>query len=481
MALYGKDPIPDNLADLFGDQDFGLFGSSSSGSSRLPYSTSISRGVSSAATGSKSWAPQQNALERGARSLPRPKRRRKKRKPEVSLYPSLSAIEDCIPDTAALDFGASTSADAKSSSSSVSDSSSCCSSISDSSSCSSSQASSCTSGSTSLLRHPSKTHSRKGHDDDDPLDSLMAPSRASTKAPQAPSRHYPSKSSSLSIASFRSTNHSVGSSSSGGSRELERDFKRISLTSNKRRPMSRGGSVDSQEAKVVPEAPTISNTKAKDGLYVSRGDWRSSSGSSQDSEKTSKYYPSKDEVLYKKKSDCSSQSSSEKSYKSYPPYTPSEGISGTGSDEKTYYKSYSKSGNKGPSTFGSLIRSVHDDYQDDAQEQPLPREEPTTPAGAEKRAQHLEIEPGLLLPLRGAEETVKSIKAGFVESVYCQACDNELLCIADATFCVCPDCKCVSSVSGAVSSLAETTEAHKLYPGGSVGLGFRRNHCLAVS
>ena len=473
MALYGRDPIPDNLADLFSDSDFGLL-ASNSGSPHLPYSKcTSSRGVSG--------APQHNALERGARSLPRPKRRRKQRKPEVSLYPSLSAIEDCIPDTEALDFGVSTSADSESSKiNTSSSSSSCSSSISDSSSCCSSQASSCTSGTTSLLRHPSKSYSRKGHDGDDPLDSLMAPSR-SGRAPQAPSRHYSSKSSALSIA-----NHSVGSSSSGGSRELERDFKRISLTSNKRKPASRCGSVDTEEGKglLVPEAPTSNNEKAakEDGHYIARGgDWRSSSSSSQESEKTSKYYPSKDDALYKK-NDWSSQGS-DKSYKSYPPYAPSDarnGISGTGSEEKDYYKRYSKSGNKGPSTFGSLIRSVRDDYMDDAQEQPLPGEE-LTPASVDKRGQHLEIEPGLLLPLRGADETVTSIKAGFVESVYCQACDNELLCIADATFCVCPDCKCISAVSGAVSSLAANTDTHKLYPEGSVGLGFRRNHRRAVS
>lgn len=86
---------------------------------------------------------------------------------------------------------------------------------------------------------------------------------------------------------------------------------------------------------------------------------------------------------------------------------------------------------------------------------------------AEKRAQELEIEPGLFLPLRGSDETLQAIKTGFVEEIFCQSCDIELICIADASYCVCPDCKCVSPVDGIACAIKSNKSA------GSVGLGLR--------
>ena len=209
MSLSGRDPFPDvDLSNLFGDQDFGLFGSGSGGS-RLPYTTNNNN---KGHINSHRRMPQHNALELGARRLPRPRRRRKKRKPEESLYPSLSAIEGCVPDTAALDFGVSTSyfpsvskIDTDFPPSFNSDTSSC-------SSSSSSQASSCSSPS-GLRRHPSKSYY-----DDEALGPLVAPRRSVNRGLQDPSSRYSSKSSALSVGSF--ANRSVCSSSSAGSRHV---------------------------------------------------------------------------------------------------------------------------------------------------------------------------------------------------------------------------------------------------------------------
>ena len=394
MALYGREI--DDLADLFGG-----------GSSYLPSSSRLPH----------------NELESRARSLPRPKRRRKKREAEAPLYPSLAAIEDCVPEPF-FNFGDSSSG--------------------------------------SL--HPVKAKNRQ---DDEPLDALMGtPSRpSSSRTPSQPpqaaaaaaSTQPRSSTSSLLLPSRSDHSSSLGScdrSSSDGSQELLRDFRRISLTTNKRKPISHGSSLgdgdgdgrsESYSALPAYEDPHVDSfphSPPRSSLFDSskRGGsddrQRSASSNRKYYHQRTKDYDSAKDALYKE-------------------------------DPKKTYKSYGRTGGS-LSRLGSLLNSVNADY-----DTPLTMEECLT-ANLEKRARHLEIEPGLLLPLRGAEETVKAIKSGFVEKVSCQACENELYCIADATFCVCPDCKCVFAVSGA--TLFDTSKTHKLYPGGSVGLGFRTNH-----
>ena len=56
----------------------------------------------------------------------------------------------------------------------------------------------------------------------------------------------------------------------------------------------------------------------------------------------------------------------------------------------------------------------------------------------------IEIEPGVFAELRGAEETTHAVAVGQVVDCSCILCSLPLLCIRDAEFVLCPDCKVVS-------------------------------------
>jgi len=56
----------------------------------------------------------------------------------------------------------------------------------------------------------------------------------------------------------------------------------------------------------------------------------------------------------------------------------------------------------------------------------------------------IEIEPGFFAELRGAEETTHAVAVGQVVDCSCILCSLPLLCIRDAEFVLCPDCKVVS-------------------------------------
>jgi len=56
----------------------------------------------------------------------------------------------------------------------------------------------------------------------------------------------------------------------------------------------------------------------------------------------------------------------------------------------------------------------------------------------------IEISLGHFAPLRGSQETMAAIQVGFSLKVICMCCEARLLCIADAEFVLCPNCKVVS-------------------------------------
>lgn len=56
----------------------------------------------------------------------------------------------------------------------------------------------------------------------------------------------------------------------------------------------------------------------------------------------------------------------------------------------------------------------------------------------------VEITPGVFAPLRGSEETMQALQTGHVAPAECMCCGLELICIADAEFVLCPECKVVS-------------------------------------
>lgn len=56
----------------------------------------------------------------------------------------------------------------------------------------------------------------------------------------------------------------------------------------------------------------------------------------------------------------------------------------------------------------------------------------------------VEICPGMFIPLRGSEETWRALKNGKTESVDCFCCQVKLLCVVDAKYVLCPECRVVS-------------------------------------
>lgn len=87
----------------------------------------------------------------------------------------------------------------------------------------------------------------------------------------------------------------------------------------------------------------------------------------------------------------------------------------------------------------------------------------TIPASATRAApMQIEIQPGVFQILRGSQETWNAIEQGFSQSLQCWICETSLLCIADASYVLCPECK---SVSG--TNMGEENGGH------GVGLGLK--------
>jgi hypothetical protein len=92
----------------------------------------------------------------------------------------------------------------------------------------------------------------------------------------------------------------------------------------------------------------------------------------------------------------------------------------------------------------------------------------------------VEIAPGFFSPLRGSKETWDAISRGHSTNVDCFGCCTSLLCIADAEYVLCPDCKVVSptSVADAMFERKPPAKASSCLPPlplvtGGVGLGLR--------
>jgi len=399
--------------DLYSREIDDLFGMGS------PQQSSLCRGMP------------QNAVERSARCLPRPKRRRKKKEPEVSLYPSLEAIEGCTSDSMIhfdeLEVKTKTS----------------------------------TANPLDALVQAGRNNRTM---EDEALQPTSSRRHASSVDPPSPLPRYYS---SLTLGS-------LDSSQSGGSRDLLRDFGRVSLTNNKRKPMVSA----SLEISSISGGSPVTHPNSRPGAVKSR----TLATKIKKNERVPVVHQDN-----KKRDDVTSIDLLTKLGSSLSIGSTYSGSSGKVSEKdekanfntavvtKRVYKKYEKKKTEcGLSRFECLVQSVSEQYSSSAG----PQAEPPVQDN-ETRQQHLEIEPGFMLPLRGASETVTSIKSGFVVKVTCEACRTPLLCIADATFCVCPDCKCVSKATCRDSRiLGDAPQA--LYPSGSVGLGFRA-HLLSSS
>lgn len=83
--------------------------------------------------------------------------------------------------------------------------------------------------------------------------------------------------------------------------------------------------------------------------------------------------------------------------------------------------------------------------------------------------QHLhmvEIIPGLSVPLRGSAETRKAVQNDFFAPLLCQGCSAEYLCIADASYALCPYCQIMNPM---MDNIFEGRSLNKRY---GLGLGF---------
>jgi hypothetical protein len=63
----------------------------------------------------------------------------------------------------------------------------------------------------------------------------------------------------------------------------------------------------------------------------------------------------------------------------------------------------------------------------------------TTPSMLE-----IEVVPGVFRPFIGAMETMLAIRSGNEVEVICPCCGTRLLCVCDAGYCLCPECRVIS-------------------------------------
>jgi hypothetical protein len=89
----------------------------------------------------------------------------------------------------------------------------------------------------------------------------------------------------------------------------------------------------------------------------------------------------------------------------------------------------------------------------------------------------LEISPGVFVPLRGSDETWNAIERGFSSNADCLACSTALICIADADYILCPDCRFVSPTGASEMKLPPTRGFNQQHRGG-VGLGLKKDQNL---
>jgi len=84
----------------------------------------------------------------------------------------------------------------------------------------------------------------------------------------------------------------------------------------------------------------------------------------------------------------------------------------------------------------------------------------------------IEISPGVFVALRGSEESWHAIQQGFYTHPECFCCSTALVCIADADYVLCPECRVVSPITSERPSIAPADFV------GGVGLGLRRDILL---
>jgi hypothetical protein len=88
----------------------------------------------------------------------------------------------------------------------------------------------------------------------------------------------------------------------------------------------------------------------------------------------------------------------------------------------------------------------------------------------------LEIAPGVFALVRGSDETWNAIERGFSSNVECFVCSTSLICIADADYVLCPDCRVVSPTGAEEKKMPASSSVFYQYHRGGVGLGLKGRH-----
>jgi hypothetical protein len=97
---------------------------------------------------------------------------------------------------------------------------------------------------------------------------------------------------------------------------------------------------------------------------------------------------------------------------------------------------------------------------------PSIREDPTSRL-------EVEVAPGVFLPLHGSQETLSAMQEGQLVSRACFVCTLTIMCVPQASYVLCPDCRVVSPVER--SAVPTTMKCGATLSGevGGVGLGMK--------
>ncbi|CAB9520343.1 expressed unknown protein [Seminavis robusta] len=393
---------------------------------------------------SGSHKPLTNHLERGSRKLPRPKRSRRKKQREVSLYPSISAVEEAVPEAIISFHDNGTFEISLSSKDEMNDA----------------ESAGASGNNNEEIKEEevvsSSEESMMTDEEDNPLDVHSKPFHRC--------HHNKKVKSALSMGRRSSISSQSSMSSQSSETKLNQEFRKLSV---KRKPVaSAPWPIDDEDVDplggILSTAPRrkVSRHASRDSQH-SRGSLGSLSCDSSSTGSAPHHRRHRRTATFDSINSEGSAAPSLAELKLQEPlYNQQQkpkkhSRKSTGSINKNSTLSGTPTKRKTGAPFRRM-KSWHDDEK-----------------SAEKRAQELEIEPGFFLPLRGTDETMAAVKTGFVEEIFCQACDVELLCIADASMCVCPECKCVSPVDG-IASLSASAKSK--YTKGSVGLGLRASN-----
>jgi hypothetical protein len=85
----------------------------------------------------------------------------------------------------------------------------------------------------------------------------------------------------------------------------------------------------------------------------------------------------------------------------------------------------------------------------------------------------LEVAPGVYLPLHGSKETLSAMQEGQLVSCTCYVCTQTVMCVPQASFVLCPDCRVVSPVERSADPTTMKQGATLSGETGGVGLGMK--------